>query len=124
MALDLSLEPGQQMLRDGLRRFLADNAWPGWRSLSDALGLGGVAVPEGAGGFGGGMRDIALVMGELAPAHAGADWLSHAVASWLLRSEEHTSELQSLMRISYAVFCLKKKNLMIKQTKQRKDQNQ
>src|SRR3546814_9243057 len=29
------------------------------------------------------------------------------------RSEEHTSELQSLMRISYAVFCLKKKNKMI-----------
>src|SRR3546814_10460002 len=27
-----------------------------------------------------------------------------------MRSEEHTSELQSLMRISYAVFCLKKKN--------------
>src|SRR3546814_1241670 len=32
-----------------------------------------------------------------------------ASTSWL-RSEEHTSELQSLMRISYAVFCLKKKN--------------
>src|SRR3546814_8877159 len=32
------------------------------------------------------------------------------------RSEEHTSELQSLMRISYAVFCLKKKN--IKQPRQ------
>src|SRR3546814_2689489 len=30
------------------------------------------------------------------------------------RSEEHTSELQSLMRISYAVFCLKKKNKMMK----------
>src|SRR3546814_10349129 len=29
------------------------------------------------------------------------------------RSEEHTSELQSLMRISYAVFCLKKKNTQI-----------
>src|SRR3546814_9988555 len=28
----------------------------------------------------------------------------------VIRSEEHTSELQSLMRISYAVFCLKKKN--------------
>src|SRR3546814_9237633 len=28
---------------------------------------------------------------------------------WTHRSEEHTSELQSLMRISYAVFCLKKK---------------
>src|SRR3546814_2225209 len=31
------------------------------------------------------------------------------VAIEVLRSEEHTSELQSLMRISYAVFCLKKK---------------
>src|SRR3546814_4928947 len=31
-------------------------------------------------------------------------------AFWKGRSEEHTSELQSLMRISYAVFCLKKKN--------------
>src|SRR3546814_9003468 len=30
-------------------------------------------------------------------------------ASWISRSEEHTSELQSLMRSSYAVFCLKKK---------------
>src|SRR3546814_6429422 len=33
------------------------------------------------------------------------------------RSEEHTSELQSLMRISYAVFCLKKKNKYRKQNK-------
>src|SRR3546814_7099506 len=33
------------------------------------------------------------------------------------RSEEHTSELQSLMRISYAVFCLKKKIITNKQTK-------
>src|SRR3546814_8207508 len=33
------------------------------------------------------------------------------------RSEEHTSELQSLMRISYAVFCLKKKNNSYAQTK-------
>src|SRR3546814_2532549 len=42
---------------------------------------------------------------------------SEAVNNWVLwidvdnpRSEEHTSELQSLMRISYAVFCLNKKN--------------
>src|SRR3546814_8897672 len=34
------------------------------------------------------------------------------------RSEEHTSELQSLMRISYAVFCLQKKNKQYKQRKQ------
>src|SRR3546814_3991757 len=32
-----------------------------------------------------------------------------SAASCIFRSEEHTSELQSLMRISYAVFCLKKK---------------
>src|SRR3546814_6378708 len=43
-----------------------------------------------------------------------ADWEkardgNHARSHWQ-RSEEHTSELQSLMRISYAVFCLKKKN--------------
>src|SRR3546814_8185205 len=40
--------------------------------------------------------------------------LQRRIATWLAErgqgSEEHTSELQSLMRISYAVFCLKKKN--------------
>src|SRR3546814_1027742 len=42
---------------------------------------------------------------------AAASDLEQLDASWLgrKRSEEHTSELQSLMRISYAVFCLKKK---------------
>src|SRR3546814_2501789 len=38
------------------------------------------------------------------------DWLTRdGFPFWPFRSEEHTSELQSLMRISYAVFCLKKK---------------
>src|SRR3546814_5187818 len=41
------------------------------------------------------------VAGEVCPI-----WPGHPVTA---RSEEHTSELQSLMRISYAVFCLKKK---------------
>src|SRR3546814_1619615 len=35
-----------------------------------------------------------------------------------IRSEEHTSELQSLMRISYAVFCLKQQTYNIRHTKQ------
>src|SRR3546814_8371132 len=35
----------------------------------------------------------------------------HVVSRAVVRSEEHTSELQSLMRISYAVFCLKKKQI-------------
>src|SRR3546814_7383281 len=39
------------------------------------------------------------------------------------RSEEHTSELQSLMRISYAVFCLKKKKKIQQNTSNRDNQN-
>src|SRR3546814_7928593 len=39
-----------------------------------------------------------------------APFLNTQVMCQASRSEEHTSELQSLMRISYAVFCLKKKN--------------
>src|SRR3546814_3148462 len=50
----------------------------------------------------------------LADALAETSAISHRFAADLAdpaqRSEEHTSELQSLMRISYAVFCLKKKN--------------
>src|SRR3546814_9123903 len=41
---------------------------------------------------------------------AGLAKMADAAATASARSEEHTSELQSLMRISYAVFCLKKKN--------------
>ncbi|WP_332816972.1 acyl-CoA dehydrogenase family protein [Sphingopyxis sp.] len=82
--LDLPLSPDQQLLQGSLQRFLADKGRPGWRDLSDVLGLGGIAVPDAAGGFGGGMLDIALVMAELGPALAGADWLSHAIATWLL----------------------------------------
>src|SRR3546814_3765556 len=44
--------------------------------------------------------------------HGFHEALRLGVVVWIAapRSEEHTSELQSLMRISYAVFCLKKKN--------------
>src|SRR3546814_4298381 len=45
----------------------------------------------------------------LHPARAQAE---HHASPAELRSEEHTSELQSLMRISYAVFCLKKKKII------------
>src|SRR3546814_7708615 len=47
--------------------------------------------------------------GEMKWSSSAKPGLRRAVAG-LARSEEHTSELQSLMRISYAVFCLKKKN--------------
>src|SRR3546814_3885580 len=41
-------------------------------------------------------------------------------AEYICRSEEHTSELQSLMRISYAVFCLKKKKQNHKNQRQQR----
>src|SRR3546814_9844969 len=53
-------------------------------------------------------RDAVVVAAKLA-GHSNADsWPQEELVNF--RSEEHTSELQSLMRISYAVFCLKKKN--------------
>src|SRR3546814_2153828 len=45
----------------------------------------------------GGVADLPAILAE------------HPLLASVIRSEEHTSELQSLMRISYAVFCLKKK---------------
>lgn len=81
--LDLPLDAGRQMLRDSVQRFLADRERVGWADLT-ALGLGGVTIPEAAGGFGGGAVETALLMAELGPALAGADWLSHAAATWLV----------------------------------------
>src|SRR3546814_9827822 len=58
-------------------------------------------------------REPGLVIGEVQERRAAAPFLAHEQQWDLraddLRSEEHTSELQSLMRISYAVLCLKKK---------------
>src|SRR3546814_4437541 len=73
----------------------------------DRLGMAGIAVAD-------------LTIGRVCDPAAGitAFHRQHALqiiedrlhAPEAPRSEEHTSELQSLMRISYAVFCLKKKN--------------
>src|SRR3546814_1116266 len=76
---------------------------------SAAPGTGGAAFRRGRRGVGGTERASRQAGGH------GADHLrrspggSHPDAE-AGRSEEHTSELQSLMRISYAVFCLEKKN--------------
>src|SRR3546814_8165912 len=51
--------------------------------------------------------------GSISPEPVGGGHISRRQRRGLGRSEEHTSELQSLMRISYAVFCLKKKNKYI-----------
>src|SRR3546814_5577998 len=62
-------------------------------------------------------EDDAIILGKLIDGRDGG-FLVKLKAIFLrdlFRSEEHTSELQSLMRISYAVFCLKQKNHNITQ---------
>src|SRR3546814_9644817 len=73
-------------------------------ALPVAASVGGMAVPA----------LIYLAVVPTGPLTAGwgvpiATDTAFSIALVVLRSEEHTSELQSLMRISYAVFCLKKK---------------
>src|SRR3546814_3286573 len=51
----------------------------------------------------------AVIRGIILPVHVCDAAQEHTRENDDVRSEEHTSELQSLMRISYAVFCLKKK---------------
>src|SRR3546814_2854602 len=55
--------------------------------------------------------EVVLPTAPLTEALRGFSWriFSLSLVISVIRSEEHTSELQSLMRISYAVFCLKKK---------------
>src|SRR3546814_5047124 len=54
---------------------------------------------------------VSAVLGAAAIAAFGIG--SESLWGWRMRSEEHTSELQSLMRISYAVLCLKKKKVIM-----------
>src|SRR3546814_1506238 len=68
------------------------------RGVGLVLGLAGAAVTIANRGMPWAKKLVVIVVLPLLCAYVGG------------RSEEHTSELQSLMRISYAVFCLKKKN--------------
>src|SRR3546814_8940742 len=81
--------------------------FPSTRHASDILSVGrpGFIVAGRAGALSGKAERALGCIGERGSRHVGNMRLFPA-----LRSEEHTSELQSLMRISYAVFCLKKKN--------------
>src|SRR3546814_4175045 len=91
------------------------------RGDDDAAHQCGDAAGEGgAGGRGDLWQDAreSVAAGRFRCRHAGKLWRNAAGAAGTRRrdaggcrgrSEEHTSELQSLMRISYAVFCLKKK---------------
>src|SRR3546814_1188655 len=83
------------MVAFGLFTHMACGATYALVPFVDRKALGGVAGIVGAGGN----------VGAVA-----AGFLMKGVGDVQQRSEEHTSELQSLMRISYAVLCLKKQN--------------
>src|SRR3546814_6332803 len=92
-------------IREGDRPFVARHAGAGdsrheCRPLSKAAARGDISVLP--------LRGTAFSRPVDAPDELGLLSLP-AHARFSRRSEEHTSELQSLMRISYAVFCLKKK---------------
>src|SRR3546814_4504270 len=75
-----------------------------WSPFENSAGNHNVAV------FGKSGSGKSVVLQEITSALVGAGAKVIVIDDGRSRSEEHTSELQSLMRISYAVFCLKKKN--------------
>src|SRR3546814_5725701 len=84
----------------------------------EQLWANGITVVVSAGNQGAGSRTIAkpgddpwVITVGASDDQGTADTADDAVAPFSSRSEEHTSELQSLMRSSYAVFCLTKKNM-------------
>src|SRR3546814_2768220 len=117
---------GQRGRLDGTRRLQPQRAEAGGRmtqrlpDLAGETSHRGFAIGAGDGGEG---RRLASVeargqQGQPAPWIAVGDEGDRPPVP---RSEEHTSELQSLMRISYAVFCLNKKTT--KKTKTRHNKN-
>lgn len=104
-SLDLELTEAQQMLLDAVQRLLADVETPRWDDLCGQLGLSGLTLPEAAGGFGGDVADVALVMAELGPALAGADWLSHAVACALMPGDHPALEGLASGEMRAALVC-------------------
>src|SRR3546814_9990805 len=98
------------MIRRPPRSKRTDTLFP-YTTLFRSQGLCAAAAGAGAAD----RRGRALHLGQSPSArrrgrHRRATWLHDRARRAHARSEEHTSELQSLMRISYAVFCLKKKH--------------
>src|SRR3546814_2624414 len=101
--------------RSGHQR-VARSATPAGIDIARQLGSGGHFVHAAFHGERFPWRR-ACALGQRAEAHLAPRVRRHPPRADRARSEEHTSELQSLMRISYAVFCLKKKSTYNKTTK-------
>src|SRR3546814_4169273 len=101
-------EPPMQQLRRGGRDQVVQVDGAGFQAIAELLGMSGQGSGEDqrvVGRFGGHGRPSARLRSINKWFMVG---LPHVRTTGATRSEEHTSELQSLMRISYAVFCLKK----------------
>src|SRR3546814_3313326 len=110
MMVETAKKIGAQFGLEYWRDLDARKAFPAeiWQAICDA-GLCGAALPEEYGGSGLGMLDLALAIEALSEGGGGSTLGQLFMVNPIfggVRSEEHTSELQSLMRISYAVFCL------------------
>src|SRR3546814_2317460 len=101
LAEDVNVETGINDAIERIGQFGINCAFPG-REIEASVGRQAQSVILTDLGEEGGIPAITLDIG-------------------VVRSEEHTSELQSLMRISYAVFCLKKKNKQSINTKIQSD---
>src|SRR3546814_6853239 len=101
------------MRRRPPRSTLTDTLFPSttlFRSLLKSLALARSSVEFRLSHNGKPVRIWKAARDEQAQLQRVAEVLGEDFPAQSLRSEEHTSELQSLMRISYAVFCLKKKS--------------
>src|SRR3546814_958181 len=118
---DLDRELGRRLLAVQLGDAVAPELWPLHRHPGEG-GRDNRAPVQGAGGrrrHAGGRPTLSPWRGGRGAPRAGGPphpRLHHPPAGRATmtdRSEEHTSELQSLMRISYAVFCLNKKTIIV-----------
>ncbi|MBP6362396.1 MAG: acyl-CoA dehydrogenase family protein [Novosphingobium sp.] len=83
MTFELPLTETATLLQQSVQRYLTDHPKPDWSGLAE-LGLCAVGIPEDAGGIGGGATERAVILAELGPALAGADWLAHHLGASLL----------------------------------------
>src|SRR3546814_8686169 len=82
-----------------------------WATTKTRLGITSLFHEEGLHGYAApGATSFPIPIGLASSWDPDLVRRTNVITAREIRSEEHTSELQSLMRISYAVFCLKKKN--------------